>query len=263
MRKNLFWLLAFLTACAAPGRQQQPAQAPSPRPAAETPTPAMPPVSRPAEIAAAPVRDDRPGITVFPFVNGGSYGRDKEDFDALQVGLQEMLLTELQQNPALRTTGRSALKETLEEQNLSASGRVDPATVVQIGRLIGARYAVRGSFTDLFGTMRLDGHIMDNETAAVVRALSVTGKRENLYAMVVDLAARITAELELPPLPAATVEVRKGRNIPGEATVLYAKALDHQEQGQTDQAIELYRRIVREFPQWTEVRETLRQLTEG
>ncbi len=29
-------------------------------------------------------QDTRPGIAVFPFNNGGSYGQGKEDFDALE-----------------------------------------------------------------------------------------------------------------------------------------------------------------------------------
>ena len=69
--------------------------------------------------------DRRPGIAVFPFTNGGSFGASKEDLSALEVGVQQMLLTELAQNPALRIVDRSVLKQILEEQNLVGAGRVD------------------------------------------------------------------------------------------------------------------------------------------
>ena len=46
--------------------------------------------------------DTRPGIAVFPFTNGGSYGQDKENFDALEVGIAGMLISELSANPAAR-----------------------------------------------------------------------------------------------------------------------------------------------------------------
>src|SRR5690606_12043859 len=46
--------------------------------------------------------DRRPGIAVLPFENGGVIGPDKEDFEPLTVGIQQMLLTELAQNPAVR-----------------------------------------------------------------------------------------------------------------------------------------------------------------
>src|SRR4051812_40006431 len=68
--------------------------------------------------------DTRPGIAVLPFDNGGSYGQSKEDFDALQVGMQQMLTTELAQNPALRVVDRSQIKQLLSEQDLGAAGRV-------------------------------------------------------------------------------------------------------------------------------------------
>ena len=36
---------------------------------------------------ALAAQDSRPGIAVMPFTNGGSYGKDKEDFQALEKGL--------------------------------------------------------------------------------------------------------------------------------------------------------------------------------
>src|SRR5947208_8583794 len=35
-------------------------------------------------------QDTRPGIAVLPFDNSGSYGQDKENFDALQKGIAGM-----------------------------------------------------------------------------------------------------------------------------------------------------------------------------
>ncbi len=40
-------------------------------------------------------QDARPGIAVLPFDNSGSYGQDKENFDALQKGIAGMLISEL------------------------------------------------------------------------------------------------------------------------------------------------------------------------
>src|SRR5919106_3295866 len=67
----------------------------------------------------------RPAIAVLPFLNGGSFGREREDFAALEVGMQQILTTELSQNSALLVVDRSVLRKLLEEQDLGASGRVD------------------------------------------------------------------------------------------------------------------------------------------
>src|SRR6266545_2071513 len=84
-------------------------------------------------------QDTRPGIAVLPFDNGGSYGQDKENFDALQKGIAGMLISELSANPAARVVEREEIQKLLEEQNLGASGRVDPQTAAKVGRLVGAR----------------------------------------------------------------------------------------------------------------------------
>src|SRR3989454_5366566 len=41
--------------------------------------------------AQARGQDTRPGIAVFPFDNGGSYGQDKDNFDALQKGIAGLI----------------------------------------------------------------------------------------------------------------------------------------------------------------------------
>src|SRR5213083_3589757 len=80
-------------------------------------------------------KDTRPGIAVLPFNNGGSYGQGKEDFDALERGIAGMMISELSQNPAARVVERQEVQRLLDEQNLSAQGRVDPQTAAKVGKL--------------------------------------------------------------------------------------------------------------------------------
>lgn len=228
MRRHRFLMLAMVTALAVPG------------------------------IAGA--QDTRPGLAVLPFHNGGSYGDDAEMFDALQVGMQQMLMTELAQNGAARVVDRATLNQILAEQDLAASGRVDPETAARIGRIVGARYVVAGSFVDFFGDMRMDARIVSVETTEIVNVAKVQDKRESLYRMVVDLAEQVMADANLPPLAETVREARASREIPQEAVTLYSRALFYQDRGMNDRAIELFRRVEREFPQMTEAGEALRQL---
>lgn len=217
----------------------------------------------PGGFAAAQEADTRPGLAVFPFTNGGSFGPEKEDLAALEVGIQQMLLTELAQNPALRVVERSQLRSILEEQDLVRSGHVDPSTAARIGRLVGARYVVTGAFMDVYGAFRLDGRIVDVETGEILKTEEIRNRKENLYQMLVDMATRITEGVSLPPLQVAMVEQRRARAIPTEAVALFSRAQVFQDAGRREQAIELYRQISQEFPQMIEAREALRQLTEG
>src|SRR5712691_1340468 len=85
-------------------------------------------------------QDTRPGIAVLPFYNGGSFGQDKENFDALQKGIAGMLISELAANPAARVVEREQIQTVLDEQHLGTTGQVDPKTAARVGKLVGARY---------------------------------------------------------------------------------------------------------------------------
>ncbi len=218
------------------------------------------PLAAQQQVSAPPAADRRPGLAVFPFTNGGSFGKDKEDLAPLEVGIQQMLLTELSQNASLRIVDRSVLKQMMEEQNLGTSGRVDPATAARVGKLVGARYAITGVFMDLNDHFRMDGRIVDVQTGEVLKGQEVDAKKDDLYQLLVQLAGKITKGVNLPPLPAAVEQSRESRAIPAEAVTLYSRAQVYQDAGRTEQAIELYRMIVKKFPQMTEAASALHQL---
>jgi TolB-like protein len=218
-------------------------------------------VSLPSLALGQDAFDARPGIAVFPFTNGGSLGPDSEDLTPLEVGVQQMLLTELAQNPALRIIERSRLREILDEQGLVADGHVDPRTAADIGRLVGARYIITGVFMDLYGVFRLDGRVIDVETGEIVRSQEVRDQKQNIYSLLFDLAAGITAGANLPPLPTPVAQERRTRQIPPEAVSLYSRAQVFEDAGERDRAVELYRQIAQTFPEMTEAQEALRQLT--
>lgn len=207
--------------------------------------------------------DRRPGVAVFPFTNGGSYGEESEDLEALTVGLQQMLLTELDQNEELRIVERARLRQILEEQELAESGRVDASTAAEIGKLVGARYMVTGVFLDLYGNFRMDARIIDVETGEVIQTESVEGQKEQLYDLLVDLSSEIARGADLPPLPTEVARERKEREIPPEAVTIYSQAQVYQDRGREEQAIELYRQLVERFPDLTQAKEALDQLQSG
>lgn len=218
-------------------------------------------VAFPVLLSGQEETDRRPGVAVLPFTDGGSYGEMSEDLEALEVGLQQMLLTELDQHESLRIVERSVLRDLIEEQDLGRSGRVDASTAARIGNLVGARYIITGIFMDLDGNFRMDARIVDVETGEILQTERVREERENLYGILVTMAERIVEDIDLPPLPAPAREARRSREIPAEAVTLYSRAQVFHDAGRRDQAIEVYRRIVDRFPQMTEAQQALEQLS--
>lgn len=217
-------------------------------------------------LPALQAQDSRPGIAVMPFENGGSYGQDKENFEALEKGIAGMLISELAQNPAARIVDRSSVQRLLDEQNLGKDGRADAATAAKIGKLVGARYMVMGSFVDLYGRFRIDARIVDVETSEilkVVRSDPKFEKREELFKLLQTVAERLMAETKLPALTAEMSRAVRARNVPTEALTYYSRALLYQDRGDKTKAAEFYKKAIDVFPDYAEANEGLKKISGG
>jgi len=208
----------------------------------------------------AAAQDTRPGIGVLSFENGGSYGLESEDYDAFEVGLQQMLITELAINTDLRLVDRGRIQEVLGEIDLGASGKVDANTAARIGKIVGAKYMIMGGFIDWYSDLRFDARIVEVETSEIMQAKFVRGKREDMFDMVVELADQVTRGAELEPLSKSLMNERKDIKLSDEAVRLYTKGILYQDRGDTERAIELFSQVTREFPDYTAAQEALRQL---
>src|SRR5215510_15000642 len=106
-----------------------------------------------APAAAAPARSAGPAtVTVLYF--------DNDTGDAsltyLGKGLADMMITDLAAVPAIQVVEREKLESLLKELKLQRTRYFDPRTAQQIGKGLGARFAVTGSFTSLAPEMRID-----------------------------------------------------------------------------------------------------------
>lgn len=206
--------------------------------------------------------DNRPGIAVLAFENGGSYGRPGEDYDALRRGIAGILIGELSQNTTIRLVDRGETQRILEEQSLGVSGRVDAGTAAKVGKLVGARYMVTGTFIDLYGEFRLDARVIDVETGEilkVVRSDPQLRDLKELYRVIQSLAADILSGTKLPSLPVVAAAPTRPREVPTEALNLYSRALLYEDRGETAKAIEYYRKALDLFPDFAEAKEGLRK----
>ena len=204
-------------------------------------------------------QDSRPGIAVLPFENGGSYGKDKEDFDALRKGIAATLIFELARNPAVRLVDREQTQRLLDEQGLAVAERVDAATAAKVGKLVGARYMITGSFIDLYGDFRVDARIISVETGEimkVVRSDPSLHDRKDMFRMIESVANRVMADAKLPPLPAGMAQRAA---VPTEALAHYSRALLYEDRGDKAKAIEYYRKALDVFPGYAEANEGLRK----
>jgi curli biogenesis system outer membrane secretion channel CsgG len=205
--------------------------------------------------AQAGTADTRPTIAVLYFTNSALIQHD--EYEPLSKGITDMLITEFSTSPAIRVVERDRLQKLIEEQDLSASKRVDDATAVRLGKILGAHHLLMGGFViDPKQRMRLDVRSVDVETSRVEYVETVSGKAEDVLTLVSDLGKKVNRGLKLPPLPLSARTTAGGTSKANQlqAVMLLSRALDREDRGDRPGAVALYRQALEVYPGYERAR---------
>jgi TolB-like protein len=222
-------------------------------------------------LVAAPVvaqDDTRPTVAVLPFVNS-AIGQANTELAPLSKGIADLLIIELAQNTGIRVVERENLDRILAEQNLARDGRVDDATAARVGKLLGARHIITGSFiTDRSGTMVLTIKTVDVETGRIAWSHMDRDKTENFITLISKVGGAINSGLQLPALtPTArqTSEARTTRQarVPFQAVMMYSRAISAQDSGNRAEALQLFSQIETQFPEFEDAKVAKAKLERG
>ena len=212
--------------------------------------------------------DTRPTVAVLPFVNS-AIGASNAELAPLSKGIADLLITDMSQNTGIRVVERENIERILGEQNLARDGRVDDATAARIGKLLGAKHMVTGSFiTDRSGTMVITLKSIDTETGIINWTHRDQDKTDNFLALVGKISATANSGLKLPALtPQArqTSEARaeKQKKVPFAAVMMYSKAIAAQDAGNKAEAIELFNQTISKFPDFEDAKKAKAKLEGG
>jgi len=133
---------------------------------------------------------------------------------------------------------RDKLQAILEEQDLQRTERFDRNTAVRIGKLLGARFLVVGSYFGISDTLRADARILDVETGKIVLSVGANGKPGDFMPLEQKLSDDIGRLLgpRLPPLPPPRPEDppepppppkrERPKQLKPQVAIRYSKALD-------------------------------------
>ena len=205
-------------------------------------------------------QDARRGLAVLPFENSGSYGQDKDVSEALQLGIPAMLASTLAAYPGLRVAEPAEVRQALEAQHLRPAGRVDAATAGQVGKALGARYAVTGSFADFYGKFRINARVVDAETGEIVKVVSNDEARlqdrSQLGLIISAVSEKIVAATGLRP----SLTSSGASDIPTEALTQYSRGLLYESRGDKSKAADAYQSALSAYPEYPEAREGLRRV---
>jgi len=207
-------------------------------------------------------QEARPMIVVLPFENSGSYGQDKENFEALEAGLPAILAATLAAHPGTRVADQGAVREAMGHLQLGPARRIDAASASQIAKAAGARYAVTGSFADFYGKFRINARLVDAQSGEILKVVSNDDPklqdRAQLGAIIQLVGDRVVAAIGLPPYPTETAS--RLREIPAEALTEYSRGLLFESRGDKARAAEAYRRALAADPGYAQARDGLQRV---
>ena len=153
---------------------------------------ALPPV-----VAA---QGNKPIVAVLEFTNA-SIGKDARDYDGLGKGIADLLITDMASNQKVRLVDRDRIQTVLQEQNLVKSGSIDPQTAVRVGKILGAQYAVVGTFMNVSGQMVLTGRTIDVETTEIANPQKVQAKGDDVLGLIGQLSSKLNNDIKLEAKP--------------------------------------------------------------
>jgi hypothetical protein len=208
-----------------------------------------------------------PGVAVLDFDNGALVRNT--DYGPLGKGIADMLIADLIGNTSMRIVEREQLQRIIQEHDLVKDGRVDEASAVRAGKLVGARYFLTGGFiVDGSGTMVLTVRAINVETSELPYTAKVEGKSENVLRLIGELATKVNTGLKLPPLaagrPTEASRPSRGTEVSAQdqyrAFYLVSRSIEEQDKKNYTAAMALLRQALDVYPNYERARTRLASL---
>jgi curli biogenesis system outer membrane secretion channel CsgG len=124
------------------------------------------------------------------------YDGKSEELSILQKGLAQMLISDLAGSNRYQVVERAKLESLMSEMKLQRTTPMDTSTRARLGKLLGARYLVLGSYFDLAGSLRVDTRVVEVETGKVIFSTGASAMPDSFLELEQKLSLRLRNELE-------------------------------------------------------------------
>jgi TolB-like protein len=170
------------------------------------------------------------------------------NMDKLKKGLADMLISDLSNVHLLNIVERDKLESILAEQKLSHTANFDASTAAKIGKLLGAKQIVVGSYFEMFGSLRIDARFVDVETGSISKAEGVEGETSNFFKLEKSLVWKLIRNLDVKLLDKETEAINSAKAISYEDFEKYSEALNLYDKGDTTKSKEIVLQLLTKYP---------------
>lgn len=168
-------------------------------------------------------------------------------YDVLQKGLADMIVTDLSAVEQLQVVEREKLQSLIDELKLQRSKYFDPKTAQKLGKVAGAELAVTGAFAAIEPQMRIDIRMIEVATGKVVLAEKVTGDAKNFFDLQQELVDLFVKGLDVKLRASA-----RGKSGATELDALlkYSQGVDAADKGDLKTASATLAEVIKDSPEF-------------
>ena len=165
-------------------------------------------------------------IAIMQFDNY-SVGDYQEQLGYISKGLADMFASDFSKFSSIKVIERDKINSILSELELQKSGKVDQATAVKAGKLLGANIMVFGSITQLDPrNMRMVVRAVNVETSEIITSVDKEGKPD-YFKVEKELVEELANKLDVKFDEKTKDLLKAGGTDSEDATTLYSRGLDY------------------------------------
>lgn len=201
-------------------------------------------LEREAELADEIPADD--AIAVFPFI----WEDEDREYAPLARAMAEMLVTDLGQVEGIRVLERLRIQMLLDEIALSDSERVDPATALRSGRILGAGRIVQGRMGGGDELVSVLAGLVRASDEAALSEVDDADAVEAFFDLQNRIALGILREMDVQVTDDERERILLAPTSSLEALLLWGQALEARDRGDFGEAAALFRQAVEVDPEF-------------
>ena len=131
-------------------------------------------------------------LAVLPFHNVTG----AEDLAWMEIGIPEMLITDISQSPTLRPVTAAHMNQILQDLGKEGQSRFDEQTLGVASEMADAQVSLHGRFVEAQGQLRMDLVLRDSRTG-VSTPIQIEGPATDVFGLVDAITAEVAKELDL------------------------------------------------------------------
>ena len=140
-----------------------------------------------------------PGLQTLAIVDFSNNSLDdRERMDPLEGGFASLMIHQLNGATGLKVIERERIQWLLDELDLQQEeGRVDQATAVRTGKLLGATAVMFGSFMKHRNELRINARLVKVETGEILMTEQVAGKDKDFFELAESLSMKVAQGINI------------------------------------------------------------------